>query len=304
MNRQGKSFGVGLALVAALVIAPAAQAAYPGGNGDLLFERKDSLYTISPAGPVNGERRAFKVGATTENPEWSPNGKLVAFSAGLGKGGTDEVIVSKPNGKKARFVTDGIKKCLSARSPSWSPNGKQIAFICNDKGFPTSFEVYTVGVDGNGARRITDLNDVDYVKWNPANQGEIAFVNSQILYTVPAGGGAPQVLNDDPPGITGAGWFDFDYRPDGAVIVAESGEGNLHLIDRATGQYGPSLINGTSDAQTEPNFSPDGQQIAYVNSGSSVGDIHVAPATGAPAGTALTATSLVSERDPSWRPVG
>jgi Tol biopolymer transport system component len=304
MKRQGRPVAAGVAVVAALAMAPAAQAAYPGGNGEILFERKDSLYTISPAGPVNSDRRVAKVGATTENPEYSPNGKQIAFSAGLGKGGTDEVIVAKSNGKDARIVTGGIKKCLSARAPSWSPNGKQIAFICNDKGFPTSFEVYTVGANGKGGRKVTETNEVDYVKWNPGDPNEIAFVSGQILYTVPAGGGAATVLNDDPPGITGAGWFDFDYSPDGSVIVAESGEGNLHLMDANTGAFGPSLVNGTTDAQTEPNFSPHGQQIAYVNSGSSVADIHIAPATGAPTGTPLTATPLVPERDPTWRPVG
>ena len=305
VGRQGRSFALAVALLAsAFAAAPAAQAAYPGGNGDILFERENSFFSISPAGPVGSERKVAKVGATTENPEYSPNGRQIAFSAGLGKGGTDEVIVAKSSGRKARIVTGGIKKCLSARSPSWSPNGKKLAFICNDKGFPTSFEVYTVGVDGKGGKRITDMNDVDYVKWNPGDANEIAFVNSQVLYTVPANGGAPQVLNDDPPGITGARWADFDYRPDGAVLVAESGEGNLHLMDTATGAYGPSLIQAEYDAQTEPNFSPDGSMIAYVNASSSIADIYVAPATGAPQGTPLTSTSLDSERDPTWRPVG
>jgi Tol biopolymer transport system component len=297
---------VGLLICSAIAfalfaIAPAAQGAYPGANGEILFERDEDLFSISPAGPTNGERLVRKIGVPTENPEYSPNGKKLAYAADLGAGSSYQVIVAKANGKKPKVVTKKAKKCLSARSPSWSPNGKQIAFICNDKGFPTSNEVYTINVDGTGVKRITDMNEVDYLKWNPGNPGQIAFVNAQLLYTVGSRGGAPTLLNGDPPGITGAGWFDFDFAPNGAALVVESGEGNLHLMDAASGAFGPSLIGGI-DAQTEPTFSPDGTQIAFVNSGSSVADIAVAPATGAEAGTPLTSTPNDSERDPTWRP--
>ena len=301
--RQGGRVTVGVVLlISALAVPAGAQAAYPGGNGEILFERDESLFTISPSGPVNGEKRLARIGTSTENPEYSPNGKKIAFAADLGAGNSYQVIVAKSNGKKPKAVTKGAKKCLSARSPSWSPNGKKLAFICNDKGFPTSFEVYTIGVDRKGLKRVTDMNEVDYLKWNPADPNEIAFVNAQLLYTVGARGGAPALLNGDPPGITGAGWFDFDYSPDGSLLVAESGEGNLHLMDAASGAFGPSLIGAEFDAQVEPNFSPDGQQIAFVNAGSSVHDIMVAPATGAEAGTPLTSTPNDSERDPTWRP--
>ncbi len=295
----------GLAIMAAMALtAPAAEAAYPGGNGDILFERDSSLWTVSPLGPVNSESLLAKVGASTENPEYSPNGKQIAFAADLGAGNSYQVVVAKSNGKKPKVVTKKAKKCLSARSPSWSPNGKEIAFICNDMGFPTSFEVYTIKTDGTGVKRITSTDEVDYLKWNPADPGEIAFVNAQLLYTVPASGGTPTLLNGDPPGITGAGWFDFDYSPDGSAIVASSGEGNLHLMNSATGEFGPSLISGGFDAQTEPTFSPDGTQIAFVNNGSSIANIQVAPVTGAAAGTPLTETGNERERDPTWRPTG
>ncbi len=293
----------GIALgVFILLGVPAAQAAYPGGNGEILFERGSKLWTISPQGPVNSEKRLVNLGRPTENPEYSPSGTRIAFAADLGAGQSWQVVVIRANGTKPKVITDGVRKCLSARSPSWSPNGRKLAFICNDRGFPSSFEVYTINLNGTGARRITSMDEVDYVKWNPANPGQIAFVNGQLLYTVSAGGGPPQVLNDDPPGITGAGWFDFDYSPDGSFLVAESGEGNLHLVSTTTGEFSPSLIGGI-DAQVEPTISPDGRQLAFVNAGSSVFDIHTAPVTGAPAGFALTATATVSERDPTWRPV-
>ena len=84
-NLRGRILGVAVLATAALG-APAAQAAYPGGNGDILFERNKSLYTISPAGPVNSESRLAKVGSTTDGPEYSPNGKRIAFAADLGAG--------------------------------------------------------------------------------------------------------------------------------------------------------------------------------------------------------------------------
>ena len=296
--------GAVLTLLAIAVFGiPSAQAAFPGANGTILFERDDTLWTVSPAGPVNSERKLRKVGAPTEGLDYSPNGRKIALAADLGAGESWQVLVAKANGRKPYVVTEKARKCLSSRMASWSPNGKQIAFICNDKGFPSSFEVYTIAADGRSKpRRITDMNDVDYVKWNPADPNEIAFVSGQLLYTVPAGGGAPTLLNGDPPGITGAGWFDFDFAPSGAQLVVESGEGNIHLMDSTTGTFGPSLVGG-DDAQVEPSFSPDGTSIVFVNAGSSVFDIHTVPVTGAAAGFPLTQTSLVSERYPVWRPI-
>ena len=290
------------AAVAALALTPLAQAAFPGANGTILFERQNKLWTINPGGPVNSERKLANLGRSTEGLEYSPNGKKIAFASDLGAGKSWRIVVMKSTGKKPIDVTARARKCLAATAPSWSPNGKKIAFICNDKGFPTSFEVYTINVDGTGLKQITSLDQVEYVKWNPTDPNEIAFVNNQYLYTVPASGGAATLLNGDPPGITGAGWFSFDYSPSGAQIVIESGEGNLHLMDSSTGAFGPSLVAG-DDAQIEPAFSPDGGSIAYVNAGSSVFDIQTIPVTGAATGFPLTATPTVSERSPTWRPV-
>ena len=293
-----------LALFALATLAiSSSRAAFPGRNGPILFERDDILWTVSPAGPVNGERKLRKVGGPIENLDYSPNGRKIALAADLGPGEGWEIVVAKSTGRKPYVATAKARKCLSSRAPSWSPNGKQIAFICNDKGFPTSFEVYTVAADGRSKpRRVTDVNDVDYVRWNPADPNEIAFVSGQLLYTVPARGGTPTLLNGDPPGITGAGWFDFDFKPDGSQLVIEDGEGNIHLMDSSTGAFGPSLVGGT-DSQLEPAFSPDGTSIVYVNAGSSVADIHTIPASGAASGFPLTSTSLDAERYPVWRPL-
>ena len=305
--RKPLSIGVPAALAALAIAAlgaPAAQAAFPGANGPILFEREDILWTVSPAGPVNSERKLRKAGAPVESLDYSPNGKFFATALDLGAGQSWQVVVAKSTGKKPYVVTSKARKCLSSRMPSWSPNGKQIAFICNDKGFPASFEVYTIAADGRSKpRRITEVNDVDYVKWNPADPNEIAFSSGQYLYTVPASGGTPTLLNGDPPGITGRRWNDFDFKPDGSQLVVEDGEGDIRLMDSTTGAFGPSLVSGNDDAQIEPSFSPDGNSIVFINAGSSGFDVQTIPVSGAAAGFPLTSTPLVSERYPVWRPM-
>jgi TolB protein len=57
-------------------------------------------------------------------------------------------------------------------SPTWSPTGAQIAFTSDRSGRP---QIYLVGVDGTGLRRITFESYCDRPTWSPAPFNEIAY---------------------------------------------------------------------------------------------------------------------------------
>ena len=57
-------------------------------------------------------------------------------------------------------------------TPTWSPAGTQIAFASGRSGSP---QIYVVGVDGAGLRRISQESYADRPTWSPAPYNEIAF---------------------------------------------------------------------------------------------------------------------------------
>jgi Tol biopolymer transport system component len=102
-----------------------------------------------------GRNSHYPSGRWAEHPAWSPDGKRLAFSSRDAIGGPPWGIY---------IVRAGEERRLTARTgpPSWSPDGSQVAFASGD--------VWSIGTDGKGLRRITHtpkLAEVD-VAWLPA----------------------------------------------------------------------------------------------------------------------------------------
>ena len=57
-------------------------------------------------------------------------------------------------------------------TPTWSPTGTQIAFTSERTGTP---QIYVIGADGAGLRRISSESYADRATWSPAPYNEIAF---------------------------------------------------------------------------------------------------------------------------------
>ena len=82
-------------------------------------------------------------------PDWSPDGRRIAFMRWLGPG-TEEIYVMRGDGTRRSQLTDND---VPDREPSWSPDGRRIAFVRGDRGSP---EIYVLGLDGTGETRLTD----------------------------------------------------------------------------------------------------------------------------------------------------
>lgn len=91
-----------------------------------------------------------RAGPTAQNPDWSPNGNKIVFTADL-NGGDRSIYVMNRNGR-------GIKRLLpfpNISSPIWSPDSKRIAFVAYPTGeqepcHNVQTSCYFV-VDSNGA---------------------------------------------------------------------------------------------------------------------------------------------------------
>src|SRR6266576_123183 len=124
-----------------------------GSNGDLIKEIKF---------PTLGE---------IFNPTWSPDGKVIAFSAQVG-GVTDLFTCDVESGQLQR-LTDDLYADLE---PAWSPDGSQIAFVTDR--FTTSLAELSYGdyqlavIDARPGGQIRQLPHLEHAKhinpqWSP-----------------------------------------------------------------------------------------------------------------------------------------
>jgi Tol biopolymer transport system component len=82
-------------------------------------------------------------------PEWSPDGKKIAFHgfALMNPARNPGIWVVDADGTNAKKLTDhGLE-------PSWSPDGKQIVFASNRQ--DNVFQIYVMNADGSNVRRLT-----------------------------------------------------------------------------------------------------------------------------------------------------
>ncbi|HET6571273.1 MAG TPA: hypothetical protein VFG58_07285, partial [Solirubrobacterales bacterium] len=89
----------------AFVFAPAAQGAFPGGNGRIAFESNNGgdydVYTLGAGGA-----RSITAGSTADerNPAYSPDGAKVVFQSN--RDGNYEIYVMNRDGSDATRLTD------------------------------------------------------------------------------------------------------------------------------------------------------------------------------------------------------
>src|SRR5262245_53257100 len=122
--------------------------------------------------PVAGTQRTkgkdFSVGLFS----WSPNGKLIAFSATINP---DLIQTSTNDIYLLNLADNSVKKLVALpgpdNNPRWSPDGKQIVFTSamgNLKFFHANSRLAVISVDGGTPRSITDAFDEQpgFIEWN------------------------------------------------------------------------------------------------------------------------------------------
>jgi len=154
------------------------------------FENPADVYTVGADG--NDVRRLTSAPGYDGDPDWSPDGKRIAFAredgvylmnrdgsgVELSRAGDFSNPVWSPDGEAIAAedsfkeivvldVEDGKVTNLTKRqgpdfAPAWSPNGKQIAFLANSRCLRTGrctaheqWEVWVMNADGSDQRRLT-----------------------------------------------------------------------------------------------------------------------------------------------------
>jgi Tol biopolymer transport system component len=116
-----------------------------------------ALYRIGVAGSGLTAITDFDLGISDDSPKHSPIGQTVAFIGGARRGIICAIYLTSPNQPELRQLTPAP---LSAQLPDWSPDGRRLAFSTHC-GNPQNQEIWVVGADGDGLRRLTN-NGNDY----------------------------------------------------------------------------------------------------------------------------------------------
>jgi Tol biopolymer transport system component len=201
MKRLMSMLVVLAAISAVLLTAATAHAAGPGNGGTIAFRRYlnaeqtwAAIFTVRPDGSslrrVTHPRRGF----IHDAPDWSPNGRWIAFTR-IWRGSfldgphvdghPNAIFRIRPSGRDRENLSRAVchpVTCDGDILPSWSPSGRWIAFT---RLYPTDRWEKRAGVslirlDGSGYRQVTPprlgYRDIG-PSWSPDGK-RLAFVRN------------------------------------------------------------------------------------------------------------------------------
>ena len=286
-----------LAVAAATVAGVrAADAAYPGGNGLIVFVSNRggggyALYTMKPDG--SGVHRITPKAAMVRQPAWSPDGSQIAYV----QNSRIWVVTASGAGAHAIGPTGGVG------FPTWGPGGAKLVFEWNDS-------VFSMAADGTAVTPVrVDEGAGSFSKWAPswsADGTRIVYVegngehSGSIWAMSPTGAGAHALTTGGDLGNIDSA---PDWSPNGKRVALE------RYIDCSGGSCtnavwvmnanGSGLHQVLKDAAF-PSWSPDGTKLSFVRKVGGSSEIFVASANGT-AVKRLT-KSYASDFSPDWQP--
>ena len=166
-------------------------------------------------------------------PDWSPDGKTIAFSSNRDDLENAQLYVMNRDGSDPRALMPFIDADFIA--PRWSPDGEWVLFHSNQAvdGEPR-FEVYKVRKDGTDLTNVSNTPGNNFRgDWSPDGQ-RIVFVSerdgNRELYVMNADGSNQVRLTNNQADDNGPRW-----SPDGSAILFESNRDGsnttLYLMD-------------------------------------------------------------------------
>jgi Tol biopolymer transport system component len=141
---------VGLTLVQLMMVGgPAIHATTPGENGSIVFAADDGsgfeLYTIEADG--TDLRQLTDVDGDAMHPDWSPDGRRIAFQLAAPGGESSDIVIMDADGSNMVDLTPAGYE----GQPAFTPDGHHVLFECDCR--PQG--VFIMSDDGSDRHRVT-----------------------------------------------------------------------------------------------------------------------------------------------------
>jgi Tol biopolymer transport system component len=151
------------------------------------------LYTSNLC-TINPDGTAFKQltdDGVSRGPEWSPNGKLIAYISGVGE--NESLNVMRQDGSEKRAL---LERQVKIDNFWWSPDSSALLVSVNTKKLTDPMESWVVTVDGESKKRMA------YSKWASgwnhwdAVKAEVTNPSDRLLSSLPKGTEWPEWTPD------------------------------------------------------------------------------------------------------------
>ncbi len=303
-----------------------------GGKNPINLTKDSPADDTQPAFSPDGERVAFRserdgggiflMGATGEsvkrltnfgfNPAWPPDGKEIACAD---EGPLDPNLRNNPNSRIwAVNVATGERRLVTKEDsiqPNWSPHGTRIAY--GGRRNSAQRDIWTIPAGGGEAVEVTNDAAVEGSPvWSP--DGKYLYfgsdrAGSMNVWRVPIEEQTGKVLGP-PEAVTTPSPYSaqLSFSRDGQRMVYSQmvRAANLQQVgfdpvkEMVTGQ--PVWITQGSRSANTPNFSPDGEWLAFDTMGGKQDDLFGIRRDGT--GLRQLTDDSYKDREPRWSPDG